>query len=59
MAMGEHGAAIVALPGLAVALFSFLAAVTYGAERGEAGCQRLLAGLQALGPLRKLPCCWR
>lgn len=54
MVMGEHGAAIVALPWLAVAVFSFLAALTYGAERGEPLCQRFLAGLQALGPLRKL-----
>ncbi len=54
MAMGEHGAAIVALPWLAVALFAFLAVLTYGAERGEPLCQRCLAGLHALGPLQKL-----
>ncbi|MBJ7602118.1 MAG: hypothetical protein JF888_02820 [Candidatus Dormibacteraeota bacterium] len=53
-ALGEHGAAIVALPWLAVALFAFLAVLTYGAERGEPLCQRCLAGLQALGLLRKL-----
>ncbi|MDQ6899704.1 MAG: hypothetical protein M3072_09370 [Candidatus Dormibacteraeota bacterium] len=52
--MGEHGAALVALPWLAVALFSFLAAVSYGAERGEPLCQDLLRGLNRLRAWRKL-----
>jgi len=52
--MGEHGGALVALPWLAVALFSFLAAVAYGADRGEPLCQRLVAGLGALGAWQKL-----
>ncbi len=48
--MGEHGAAMIALPWLAVVVFTLLAATQLGADRGSLRARLLMDTISANGP---------
>ncbi|MDQ6773647.1 MAG: hypothetical protein M3024_11760 [Candidatus Dormibacteraeota bacterium] len=54
MNMGEHGAAIVALPWLAVAVFALVWGLEWAAGRGSNQAERYLVALYGLGPVQIL-----